>query len=157
MVRKEMICGVPQGSVLGPLLWNITFDNILKEEVPLAVSIICYTANTLLVTAEDDIPMLERKVNTTFEAMTHWIELARLSLATTKTEAVLFTRCCWFGPSSFHLKGEQIWLCTALKYLRSWFDKKLTFKEHAKQTAAKTERIVASISRLMSNIGGWRG
>ncbi len=35
-----------------------------------------------------------------------------------------------------------------------WFDGKLTFKEHAKRTAAKAERIVVSISQLMSNLGG---
>ncbi len=34
------------------------------------------------------------------------------------------------------------------------FDGKLTFKEHAKRTAAKAERIVGSISRLISNLGG---
>ncbi len=53
---------------------------------------------------------------------------------------------------SFHLKGEQKRLCTALKYLGLWFDGKLTFKEHAKQTAAKTERVVAS--QLISHLGG---
>ncbi len=79
--------------------------------------------------------------------MTRWIEWARLNLATTKMEAVLFTRRRRFSPPpSFRLKGEQIRLCTALKYLRWWFDRKLTFKEHAKQTVAKAERIVASIS-----------
>ncbi len=56
-------------------------------------------------------------------------------------------------PPSFRLKGEQIRLCTALRYLGLWFDGKLTFKEHAKRTAAKAERIVASISRLMLNLG----
>ncbi len=60
-----------QGSVLIPLLWNIAFDDILKEEVPPWVSIICYTDDTLVVTAKDDIPMLQRKVNTILEAMIH--------------------------------------------------------------------------------------
>ncbi len=154
MARKEMTCGVPQGSVLAPLLWNITFDDILKEKVPPRVSIICYTDDTLVITAEDDISMLQRKVNTALEAMTHWIESVELSLATTKTEVVLFTRHHRFNPPSFRLKGEQIRLCTALKYSGLWFDEKLTFKEHAKWTAAKAERVIASISRLMSNLGG---
>ncbi len=75
------------------------------------------------------------------------------NLATAKTDAVLFTRCHRFSPASFRLKGEQIRLSTALKYLGLWFDAKLTFLEYAKRTAAKAERIVASISLLMSNLG----
>ncbi len=51
-----MICEVLQGSVLGPLLWNIAFDNILKVEVPQGISIICYIKDTLVVKAEDNIP-----------------------------------------------------------------------------------------------------
>ncbi len=78
---------------MDPLLWNIAFDDILKEEVPPGVSIICYANDTLVVTVVDDISMLEQKVNTTLKAMTHLIELARMSLATTKTEVVLFTHC----------------------------------------------------------------
>ncbi len=93
MVRKEMMCGVPQESVLGPLLWNIAFDNILKEEVLPGVYVIC-----LVVMAENDIPTLERRVNTALEAMTRWIESAGLNLATTKTEVVLFTCRCRFSP-----------------------------------------------------------
>ncbi len=42
MVRKEMTCRVPQGLVLGPLVWNIAFEDILKEEVLPEVGIICY-------------------------------------------------------------------------------------------------------------------
>ncbi len=110
-VRKEMTCGVPQGSVLGRLLWNIAFDDILKEEVSPGVNVICYSDNTMVITAENDIPMLEWKVNTALEAMTHWIESVGLNLGTTKTEAVRFS------SPSFHLKGEQIRLCTTLKYL----------------------------------------
>ncbi len=64
-----------------------------------------------------------------------------------------------YTPSSiqsptFCLKGEQIRPCTALRYLGLWFDGKLSFKKHAKQTVTKAKRIVASISWLMSNLGG---
>ncbi len=76
MVKKEMTCEVPQGSALRPLLWNIAFGDILKEEVPLGVSIIWYADDTLVVMAENDIPMLEWKVNTTCEAITRWTESA---------------------------------------------------------------------------------
>ncbi len=81
-------------------------------------------------------------------------QVGQLSLATTKTEVVLLTQRCQLSPPpSLHLKEEQIRLYTALKYLGLRFDGKLTFKEHAKQTAAKAERVVASISWLMSNLG----
>ncbi len=72
--------------------------DILKEEVPPGVNVICYADNTLLVMTENDIPTLERKVNTALKAMTRWIELVGLNLVTAKTEAVLFTRCRWFSP-----------------------------------------------------------
>ncbi len=45
-------------------------------------------------------------------------------------------------------------LCTALKCFGLWFDGKLTFKKHAKWTAAKAEKVIVSISRLMSNLWG---
>ncbi len=45
-------------------------------------------------------------------------------------------------------------LCTALKYLRLWFDGKITFEEHTKWKENKVERIATSISQLVSNLGG---
>ncbi len=62
-------------SVFGPLLWNIAFDNIPKEDVPPRVNIICFADNTLVVMAENDIPIFKRNVNTALTAMTHWIKL----------------------------------------------------------------------------------
>ncbi len=73
-------------------------DDIPKEEVPAGVNVICYAEYTLVVTAENYIPTLERKVNTVLETMTRWIESARLNLATAKMEAVLFTHHRRFSP-----------------------------------------------------------
>ncbi len=69
-------------------------------------------------------------------------------------EAVLFTCCYRFSPPLLPPKGGPDKALYGPKYLGLWFDSKLTFKEHAKRPAAKAERIVASISWLMSNLGG---
>ncbi|CAK1587314.1 unnamed protein product [Parnassius mnemosyne] len=46
--RREMSCGVPQGSVLGPPLWNIGYDWVLRADLPTGVSVVCYADDTLL-------------------------------------------------------------------------------------------------------------
>ncbi len=141
MIRKGMTWGVLQGSVLGPRLRNIAFDGILKEDAPPGVGIM----------AEDNTSMLVWKVNIALGAMTHWIGSAKSSNHKDGSD-IVYTQLLVQQPS-FCLKGKETKLCTVPKYLGLEFDEKLTFTEHARWTAAKVERIVTSISRLMSNLG----
>jgi hypothetical protein len=48
MMGKAMCCDVPQGSVLGPLLWDIAYDGILRPPMPLDSALTCYAYNTLV-------------------------------------------------------------------------------------------------------------
>ncbi len=70
--RDDMRCAVKVNSWTPAL--NITFDDTPKKEAQLGVSIIWYDDETMVVIAEDNIPMLEQKVSTTFETMTCWIK-----------------------------------------------------------------------------------
>ncbi len=49
---------------------NIVFNDTMKEEVSLEVSIICYTDDTQVITAEDNVTILTRKVNTALKDIT---------------------------------------------------------------------------------------
>ena len=48
-VRFLMRYGVPQNSVLGPILWNVGYNSILRLKLPWGCSAICYVDDTLLV------------------------------------------------------------------------------------------------------------
>lgn len=48
----EMSAGVPQGSVLGPILWNIYYDRVLRLRMPGGVTLIRYADDLAIVAVE---------------------------------------------------------------------------------------------------------
>ena len=48
MVERAVYSGVPQGSVLGPLLWNIAYDAVLRVPMPPESALACYADDTLV-------------------------------------------------------------------------------------------------------------
>ena len=46
--HRETNRGIPQGSVLGPLLWNLGYDIVLSTVLPTGVYATCYADDTLL-------------------------------------------------------------------------------------------------------------
>jgi len=47
-----MSCGVSQGSVLGPILWNLFYNKVLKENRLKNVQLIAYADDLAIITAK---------------------------------------------------------------------------------------------------------
>lgn len=46
--HRAVTAGVPQGSVLGPLLWNLAYDWVLEVKEWSGCSVVCYADDTLV-------------------------------------------------------------------------------------------------------------
>ena len=150
----EMTQGVPQGSVLGPTLWNVLYDGVLRLTLPEGCRTVAYADDLALVVKAKDKDSLTKKANESLKKISHWMKDNNLELAPTKTEAVVLR-----GPRKkenleLELNGMQIVPEKSAKYLGVWLNEKLTFTEHIKRTIIKTEKTVGALISLMPSIGG---
>lgn len=54
-----MSYGVPQGSVIGPLLWNIMYDKVLRTELREGSEILGFANDTMVIASGDSADNLE--------------------------------------------------------------------------------------------------
>lgn len=152
----DITAGVPQGSVLGPLLWNIMYDGVLRLPLPERTTIIGFADDIAIVVVEKSIREIQATANTAIKLVNSWLEEAGLELAAHKTEAVLISSRKI--PETFRITvGETaIQSSRTLKYLGVIIDDRLNFKEHVKYAGERAATTQVALSRIMPNIGGPR-
>lgn len=152
----ETSSGVPQGSVMGPTLWNVLYNNLLELEQPEGVKLIGFADDIAMVVTARNEDLLMSTTNIAIVRIANWLHDNKLQLAPEKTEAVLLTTKRKISAIQFNVLGTELSPTTAIKYLGVWLDTKLTFAEHINRTVQKAEKTMTAILSLMPNIGGPR-
>jgi len=153
--ERKVYGGVPQGSVLGPKLWNIMYDGVIKSVQVEGVEAICYADDlALLVTARSAEEVMELG-NTALGATNTWMTLHGLQLAPEKTEAIVFGWSHTIRKKIvFQFRDTTITPAKTLKYLGVTLDYMLSFSSHVENVIKKTDRTINALSALLPNVGG---
>ena len=95
---RFMSCGVPQGSILGPLLFFFININDLVNECPQSIPIL-YADDTNLFYKGLDMKILQHITNNELSSISLWLKVNKLSLNISKTHYIIFSRrkCCSAG------------------------------------------------------------
>lgn len=77
-MQKSNSAGVPQGSVLEPLLWNMSFDKVLQLTLLRQAWTIFFADDTLLLDEGNTNQKVSNKSLASVELVTRWMPANRL-------------------------------------------------------------------------------
>ncbi|KAI5747359.1 hypothetical protein M8J77_013857 [Diaphorina citri] len=150
----QLSSGIPQGSKLGPLLWNVYYDPVLRINMPEDTHLIAYADDLLIVVCDKSLQMLEEKSNVAISSVNDWIEQRGLTLAPHKTEVVVLSGRKSICNIQVMVKNTSITAKSSTKYLGVIFDQNMRLTSHITYAVEKAEKVAAALGRLMPNIGG---
>ena len=141
--------GVPQGSILGPLLFILHVNDL--PNVMNCCSMLMYADDTILFYTASKVNALQERLNKELKVIKCWLRQNNLFLNVYKTEAMVFgTSPCLSNMDSFTISvnGTSIKRVSQLKYLGVVFDERLSWNDHVKFILAKAGKGVEMLGRI---------
>jgi len=150
--RRVLRNGVPQGSVLSPMLFNV-----YTHDLPLTVSQkYIYADDIALLHQEKSFSTVEKTLSKDLDQLATYFHQWRLQLNSAKTVCSVFHLKNRFAAKELrvNLRGNAIASSRFPKYLGVTLDRSLTYNTHLKATAAKVNARNSLLRRLAGNSWG---
>lgn len=142
--------GVPQGSVLGPLLF-VLYINDITEVCPIGSNVKLFADDTMIYVTGECSEEINKKMNDVFHKIENWMNLNKLKLNAEKTKYMIVR------SSRKEVKGQIKIVCMngvvlerveVIKYLGVMIDSRLTFAEHCDYMLKKIGKKTSFLNRI---------
>lgn len=143
--------GVPQGSVLGPLLFNLYINDLGDCLVSSRMKLLADDTLNYLMT--NDISGGQRLINEDLDRLYEKICQNKLKLNVNKTKAMVITRRnVDMMDINIQIAGSRLEVVQCIKYLGVYIDNRLNFKENVDNVCRKVGRKIGVLSRLRNEL-----
>ena len=130
--KMSISAGVPQGSILGPTLWNVMYNGALTLGLPTGAEVIGFADDIDLTVLGESIEEIELLTSDSGSRIASWMQQMRLEIAHKKTEFLIISSHKTVQSGSIQVGDERI-------------------VEYACNNVIKVEH---SLIKIMPNIGG---
>ena len=139
-----MLCGIPQGSTLGPLLFLIYINDLPNCSDKLSVKM--FADDTNVFASSGDLKKLGKLMNLELAKVKNWCYVNKLSINMTKTNYIIMksSRMLKNFDESFQLLERK----QCIKYLGVMIDEHLTGKNQISFIRARIYRSIGIIPKL---------
>ena len=140
--------GVPQGSVLGPLLFSIYINDITEVSLSPTSSLVMYADDILYHRLIRDTREFE-EVQSDVTKLEEWSDNHLLQLNPQKCKSMILSkkRCPTTRSVSLYLCGSELEEVEIFKYLGVLFSRNLSWSDHISELCTKARRILGLLYR----------
>ena len=145
--------GVPQGSVLGPLLFLIYINDIAR--VSKLFSIFLFADDTTILDTDKDLPILVTRLNCELLVLDKWFKANKLSVNTEKTKYIIFGEDRRHTPkitTEILINGQILEKVSSIKFLGVDIDSNLGWKTHINRIQNKVASVIGILSKIRHKI-----
>ena len=146
--QQTMKYGVPQGSVLGPLLFLIYINDLHKA---IKYSTVHHFADdTNLLVVGKNLEIIQKQINRDLKLLCNWLRANKISLNASKTELIIFRdpRKKIQRELKIKINGKKLIPCKSVKYLGIYIDCHLNWKTHQSEILSRLTRANGMLCKI---------
>lgn len=146
--KIRLSCGVPQGSVLGPILWNAFYNAVVSLKIP-GVTIVAYADDLALIIRGCSSELIKLTVELAVKTVLTKLTSLGIELAPEKTEALIMHAPAQIKELDLTVDGHTIKAKGTMKYLGVWLERGGRCCRHIEEMSTRAERRTHGLSRLL--------